>query len=240
MHSDHRSGGIAWVMIDSERSMGTPPDFVISALLYRDSSMSEVLVGVRRATPLVRRFPGVVSIPTMGLPADLLPVLAPDLDVDAMEIGVFPVAERTAIEVGRGGYLSNTSAYVLENLLARKLGLADALIGARFAGIAHLHAQSFDEVADPLGTNESRWTIMLNYSIVITEGHDQIDTRTNSYAPLIWTSPERLQSAIDAGDALLIDDTLNPFEVCIHGLCLRSIPLISSWNFSAADHSPEK
>lgn len=55
------------VLIDGERSMDVAPDFVISALLYRDPSRSEVLVGVRRATPLVRRFPGVVSIPTMGL-----------------------------------------------------------------------------------------------------------------------------------------------------------------------------
>ncbi|MFC5263700.1 hypothetical protein ACFPJ1_16420 [Kribbella qitaiheensis] len=215
------------VLIDGERSMDVAPDFVISALLYRDPSRSEVLVGVRRATPLVRRFPGVVSIPTMGLPADLLPVLAPDLDLANLEIGVFPVRGQPPVEIGRGGYLSNATAYVLENLLARKLGLADALIEARFAGTAHLHAHSFDEVADPLGTNQSRWTIMLNYSIVITAGQDQIAARTNSYVPLIWTSPERLRSAIDAGDALLIDDTLNPFEVCIHGLCLRSIPPIT-------------
>jgi hypothetical protein len=50
---------------------------------------------------------------------------------------------------------------------------------------------------------------------------------TESFSRLIWARGDLVARAMAAGDALIVDETLDPFEVCIGGLCIRSaIPLL--------------
>jgi hypothetical protein len=193
---------------------------VLSAMIFRSGAKEELLLGVRRPTPLVQRFPGVLSTPTMGIPPRLYQLLDPEQTV---ELGFQNVVSAAIFTVGRGGYLGNEAAFALEHLMARKLELAEALTDNKFRGQAQLLMRSYDQVSDPLGTNETFWTRMLTYEVIIEEGSEQVPTATNSYSRLLWAPVSSARRAILERDALLLDDTLNPFEVCIHGLCLRSI-----------------
>ncbi|MGW5560784.1 hypothetical protein ACWER9_26620 [Micromonospora sp. NPDC003944] len=185
--------------------------------------MSEVLLGVRRPTPLVKRFPGVVSTPTMGVPWQVFQALDPGTAHRQQQAAVEKLARSSWFEVGGGGYLSTVGGYALEHLMSRKLGLAPALVMGRFRASARLWARSLDNVSDPLGTEEHQWTAMLTYLVTVGEGAEEVPAETNSYSRLLWTPIETARAAVRARDALVIDDTLNPFEVCLQGLCLRSI-----------------
>jgi hypothetical protein len=125
------------------------------------------------------------------------------------------------LRIGRGGHTDSTAAFVLENLFARKLGLAEALVDGGFAAVAQLRFRSHDQVEDPLGTGQSEWTTMLTYLVEVTDGAGALPDATAAYSRLIWADPAKLPQALAQRDALLLDMTLNPIEVCIHGLCIR-------------------
>ncbi|GAB3944820.1 hypothetical protein [Micromonospora vulcania] len=194
---------------------------VISAAIFRDLHKQEILLGVRKATPLVQRFPGVLSTPTMGLPSRLFKIL--DETTDTERPGVYPVGSQELVQVGRGGYLASEAAYALESLFARKLGLAAPLAAGRLYAQARLIIKSCDDVADPLGTQRANRTSMLTYEVVMEDGSEQVPDETESYSTLMWVPIELAHRAITTRDALVVSDRLNPFEVCASGLCLRSI-----------------
>ncbi|MET8356920.1 hypothetical protein [Micromonospora sp. NPDC005171] len=196
---------------------------VISAVVFRDRGMAEVLLGVRRPTPLVKRFPGVVSTPTMGVPWTVFQTLDPGIAHREQQAQVEKLAQSPWFAVGGGGYLSTAGGYALEHLMARKLGLAPALVMGRFRATARLWARSLDNVSDPLGTEEQQWTAMLTYLVTVGEGAEEVPAETSSYSRLLWAPIETARAAILARDALILDEDLNPFEVCLQGLCLRSI-----------------
>src|SRR5262245_3872067 len=59
-------------------AMGSTPDnpvAVVSAVVVRGDRKEEILLGVRRETPLARRHPGVLSVPTVGVPMRLFDLL---------------------------------------------------------------------------------------------------------------------------------------------------------------------
>jgi hypothetical protein len=198
------------------------PVGVASAVVFRDASMTEVLLGVRRTTPLVRRHPGVLSTLTIGVPKTLFNLLAPAAWAD-MPPGVHGVTKRETLLIGSGGYLRSPASFVIEHLLAYKVGLASALAMGAFRATGELWAISLDNVADPLGTEEDEWTAMLTYALTVEQGVNEIPSETKSYSRFIWSPIAPLREAIVTRDPLKLDLTLNPFEVCIHGLCVRSI-----------------
>ena len=196
------------------------PVCVVSSIIFRDDTEKEILLGVRQSSPSSPRHPGVLSTPTMRIPARLYPALAVDDPPD--QPGGTLLSWRTAVPIGAPRTLAEPSSFALEALLTRKLGLADALTMGSFSGEASLAAVSLDVVDDPHGEDAAEWTLMLSYRIIPNKGVDLIPKYTKAYSPLIWGPAERLAASYFGHDALVMDESLDPFEVCIAGLCIRS------------------
>ncbi|MEZ0112351.1 hypothetical protein ABH920_006370 [Catenulispora sp. EB89] len=203
------------------------PVRVVSLVLFRDDTRQEVLLGVRRNVPSMPRHPGVLSTPTARVPEPLFAILAHEACPRLTEVGIKPRSAGRSFRLGTGDVSRHPAAFVLESLVARKVGIADALVGQRFEAVATLAATALDLVEDPLGTETAEWTEMLTYEAVVTAGAKEIPESTQAYTRLIWARHDLVVRAMNAGDALIVDDSLNPFEVCIGGLCIRSaIPLL--------------
>lgn len=188
--------------------------------LERGSPDCEVLLGVRRPSPLARRHPGVLSTPTTGVAPDLFEALVHPFAVPRRVPGVYSV-DGAPLLVGHGGHIQTVDAFVLDGLLARKAGLSGALVQDRFEAVAAARFVALDEVKDPLGTAEAQWTLMITYEVHVVRGAGEFPPATESYSRLLWAPADRLPRAVAARDALLFDDSLDPFQVCIDGLCTR-------------------
>jgi hypothetical protein len=186
--------------------------------------MTELLLGVRRPTPASQRHPGVLSTPTMRLPRPVFDDVAGRYaEALAGRVGVIrSVPGDRAVRIGSGSSLAHVETFIIESLLARKLDLADALVLGRIQGVATAVTIAVDDVDDPLGTGQSERTHMISYQLVLGEGADVIPAESSSYSRLIWAPAHLLARAVATRDALLLDDSLDPIEVCIHGLCVRS------------------
>ncbi|GLH99808.1 hypothetical protein [Phytohabitans aurantiacus] len=197
------------------------PVGVISVVVADEANPGMVLLGVRRPSALSPRHPGVLSTPTLRLPADVFGLLTADMPEPVACIGIYPVNGPEFV-VGRGGYLGSAHPFAVESLFGRKLGLADSLVDGRFEAVAVPRFLALDAVEDPLGTGEIEWTAILTYGVHIRRAADAIPTSTASYSRLLWASSAKLPRAVAHRDALLLDETLDAIEVCVQGLCLRA------------------
>jgi hypothetical protein len=192
--------------------------YCASCNIYRDPGMTKILMGVRRPVPASPRHPGVLSTPTMRLPRQVFESVTRPLEVES---GVVVLDEQPVRRTGPGSF-QHVETFVVESLMARKLGLGDALMTGRVRARVTTTSVAVDHVADPLGSGLSELTHMISWSVVLEAGADLVPSATSAYAPLLWADTERVREAMRAKDALIVDDTLNPFEVCIDGLCVRS------------------
>lgn len=201
---------------------GSRPDRpvrVVSAVISDAARPDRVLLGVRRAG-YTRRHPGVLSTPTLRVPDDLFAHLVNGYAGADAVLGINAVPGES-FRVGRGGHYASVHAFVLEALLTRKLGLGSALVAETFAASARPRFVSLDNVEDPLGTNESEWTAMLTYEVAVEAGVAAIPAQTESYSRLVWVDGGLVPAAVASRDAIMLDETLDVVEVCIHGLCIR-------------------
>jgi hypothetical protein len=209
-------------MASTEGRSAVNPVRVVSCVIARDPARGEILLGVRRPTPVSLRHPGVLSTPTMRIPACLFDTLLDAGGIAELHAGVVLIPGGRQADIGVAGSLGSPEAFVLESLLARKLGLARALTLGYFQAGAVLAAAALDLVEDPQGGDEAEWTAMLTYEVNVLTGADLIDAKTDAYSRLIWAPADRITDAFRRHDALLVDESLNPFEVCIGGLCIKS------------------
>ncbi|HEX7963924.1 MAG TPA: hypothetical protein VF466_05040, partial [Candidatus Saccharimonadales bacterium] len=168
-----------------------------------------------------KRHPGVLSTMTMGVAPGVFDLLGGGSPLDWSE-GIEPVRDQPPFGIGMEEHGLRAPAFVLENLLARKVGLAEALVDRRFHGEARLVGRALDNVPDPQGTRETQWTAMLTYAMDLSAGAEEVPLKTASYDPLVWVDASGVAEAMRRHDALLLNDRLNPFQVCIGGLCVRS------------------
>jgi hypothetical protein len=138
------------------------------------------------------------------------------------EAGAIMLESHSRFAIGHGPSLRHPEAFILESLFARKLGLSGALTMRRFGAEASALTVAVDDVEDPLATGAAEWTSMITYSVTITNGAGEVPLQSESYSRLIWADAALLGRAVDSRDALLLDSSLNPLEVCIQGLCVRS------------------
>ena len=221
-----------------EQVIPVSPVPVVSILLFRDATKAEILLGVRRASAFNQRHPGVLSTPTLRIPEQLFQSLAAEAGGQDLRPGDCKFfAENKTFTIGYGSYFRSMPAFTLEAICARKLGMADSLTKSGFSGSARARSIAVENVNDPQGTQVSELTAMLTYELVIHQGPDLFPYETEAYSRLIWAPAIRLQKALKARDALILNDTLNPFEVCIDGLCIRSAAAVISEDqkVSAAD-----
>jgi hypothetical protein len=201
---------------------------VVSVVMFRDQTKSEILLGVRRASQDNPRHPGVLSTPTLRVPDQIFSLLKAEAGVCPAETHVQLPPDHPTFEVGRNGYMRSIPAFVLESVCARKLGVGNALTQSVLTGTARAGCFEIDNVNDPQGTQRTELTAMLTYEMVINQGADCFPSETEAYSRLIWAPSNKVKDALRSRDALLLDQSLNPFEVCIDGLCVRSaVGLIS-------------
>lgn len=176
------------------------PVLAVSLLRKRDGDW-EILTGVR--TPAANRtHPDVVSVPTLRVP-EVVAQRWPDRD------------DGTVMrEVG--------------NLLARKLGVADALE----LGLLSLERHHFGgwqgtsvigEDDDGLLTED---LTMFNACVEVTAGADLFPGRTASYDPLRWARVTDFLRMVRTREVAHLGVDLDPIQFCAYGLCLTSAELV--------------
>ncbi|MGH8525573.1 MAG: hypothetical protein ACREXY_15630, partial [Gammaproteobacteria bacterium] len=155
--------------------------------------------------------PDVVSVPTQRLTAALTEAL---------------LATRSDVNAGlvwSSSTHSNGSdpvIYITESLLARKLGLADALERDQFQFDAALAVVSEGFAEYGLHDREHIW--MPNILVRLRDGSDCLPESTASYSALRWVASRELEDAVEAHDPLVVVPDGDPLDLCIHGLCVMT------------------
>ncbi len=199
----------------AQRPIGT-----ISAVVVDDHRPGKTLLGVRRPSALATRHPGVLSTPTMRIPDDMFGPLSDPYPDPLGVVGMVGISG-PVMNVGHGGQIQSMGSFVLEALFTRKLGLGGAIGDGRFHALARPRFLSLDNVSDPLGTERTEWPAMITYEVRIRHGGEVLPAATDSYSRLVWVDSAKVPQALATRDALLLDETLNAAEVCVHGLCVR-------------------
>jgi hypothetical protein len=176
-------------------------------LLRRRAGQYEILTGVRTAAAN-RTHPGVVSVPTRRVPE----AVAFDWLIELAEQppGAFRPSRNLPIEV--------------ENLLARKLGMADPLelgqLNLRYHDLAAWQGTSvIGENAD--GVVTERLT-MFNACVEISDGAEFVPARTASYDPLVWAPLNNFLEMVAKREVAALDMGLDEILYCVYGLCLET------------------
>lgn len=168
--------------------------------------------------------PNVVSVPTQRLPRSLYD----DLLASAQVIGEDASVGAQFFE---GGTVDNGTdnghypiIYALEALLARKLGLAEALERGDFGVRAALRAR-VDGVAvyETTGMEPTYEKVsMLNVVVEIGDGRAQLPIRTSSYSLMAWADVLQFIDGVRSRDPTTISPTLDSIDLCVHGVCLMA------------------
>jgi hypothetical protein len=204
-------------------SSPTGPAFVISCIVTSAARPGMILLGVRRWSATSQRHPGVLSTFTMRVPEPLFRSFVAAADLDALTSAETLRPSRVpAIDIGSVLSSASPASFAIESLLARKLELGGALARAEFRATAWLSAIALDDVPDPQGGDSPELTMMASFCLEVTEGVELLPTTTGAYSVLTWVPFGKLGAAYKAHDALILDPSLNPFEVCISGLCIRA------------------
>ena len=198
------------------------PAYVLSCIVTAGSRPGELLLGVRRGTAVSPRHPGVLSTLTMRIPEALYRAVV-DGDPSLYRVGSTTITTNSpVVAIGSDSSNSLPASYAIESLLARKLDLGHALSLGQLQASARLSAVAVQEVPDPQGGRPPEWTHMASFLLSITGGVNLIPSVTGAYSRLTWVQGSNLGLAFRSHDALLLDDSLDPFEVCISGLCIHS------------------
>lgn len=181
-------------------------------------------MGVRRATPTSLRHPDVLSTPTLRVPHSLMNAIIHEAHGRVPTfpgVGEFETFPRVSpVEFGGAQTLWTGTAFVVESLLARKMGQADALVMGRLRGHAGLAGIAVDVVPDP-ATEKSELTHMLTIEVDVQAGADRLDRPTPSYSRLEWVEIEKLAEAVSRKDPFHLVSDLD-LSVCLYGLCVSS------------------
>lgn len=194
-------------------------------------------MGVRRSTPTSPRHPDVLSTPTLRVPHSLMNAVCQEAFGHAPELPdvgqSLRLPDSPPVEFGGAQTLWTGTAFIVESALARKLGLADALVQGELHGLARPAGIAVDVVPDP-ATEEAELTHMLSVEVEIHRGADLFREATPSYSRLEWVEANKLAEAVSLKDPLHLVPDLD-LTVCLYGLCVRSAADIAlSGNFPSS------
>jgi hypothetical protein len=198
------------------------PVFVVSLLLADSDDPSEVVLGVRQPSLQAPRHPGVLSTPTQRVPRPFFEACCATWPVPADDAFAVTPVSGEEVAVGVGPSSSRPLSYLVEALLTRKLGLGDALVDRAVRGVAAPVAIGAGLVDDPQGGGAPEPTVMLSVDVRLAGLRAALPDGTRYYAPLTLAPTASLAAALDRRDALVVSELLDPFEVCIGGLCIAS------------------
>jgi hypothetical protein len=214
------------------------PAFVVSLLLSDSASHDDVVLGVRRRTIQAPRHPGVVSTPTQRIPRPLFdacvgawpPPTGPRPTIVPVEAGApYPIGAPCTSELA--------VSYVVESLLARKLEMAAPLAAGLVRGTAAPVALASAIVPDRQGQGPPEPTVMLTIRVLAGGVTRHLPPATVFYSQLLLCDATRFTEAVRRRDALAVHDSLDPFEVCIGGLCVVSASAVLRAAYDATEYA---
>jgi hypothetical protein len=199
---------------------------VLGLVVEERDNPGRVLLGVRRSVPTSTRHPEVLSTPTMRVPAgvmDLALATIPELAESSLAPAEFEVVEdAAAVRIGEAMSMAEPLGYLVEALLARKLGVADDLLEGALSGFASPIVLARDTVLDPASEDgEPEETRMLSLRVSLDRGSVPFPASTAAYSSLHWVEADLLPEAVAGNRPLDLIPEID-LNVCLHGLCVRS------------------
>ena len=163
--------------------------------------------------------PNVVSMPTARLPRKFLDTILGTANI---------IGEYGETKLCIGEQVSSDASdahhpllFVIKSILARKLGVADALEAGTLAFRAQLVTLSNGQSWYLRGREQTSEKIsMIGVCVRILRGPTQFPLRTASYLSVKWVPIPAFGRAVQSKDPSLVG--LDAMEFCIHGLCVSS------------------
>lgn len=186
---------------------------------------ANVLVGIRDPRSNLTH-PSVLSTPTMRAPwADLLAIAASATGRRSTEQGVLlsgpPIWSGTQRGSSRPDRLPRAMITLVTEVLESKLGQAEGLLdGSLLFSAEPALAMAGAAYYGNLSLIER--IVMVNVLVVIEAGATLFPSRTSSYDPLLWTPVPKFIKAVESRDPFEILEEGDPFEICVHGLCVAA------------------
>ena len=195
------------------------PAAVLSVLFVRNAPSYQVLVGLR-ATETNPRHPGVVSTPTMRIPA----AVARELCRTNMPQGEGSWnIDGPVHPFGVSGSGNSIEGLLVESILTKKIISGHLLESGEVSGTCSVSCISMGDVDDPTGRDgTTEPTLMVTITAVCSQGSKYLEGNSSSYSKITWVAPDQLIRSWREHDAQILFPNANPFEICIHGLCVRS------------------
>ena len=199
-----------WQLNSATQSLAQFSPVLALTLVHRRAGQMEVLTGVRTAAAN-RYHPGVVSVPTLR---------------------VTELVASTWLDESNGAIVGDTVMREVVNLLARKLGAADALeLNQIKLKCLHLGAwQGTSVIGEDASGLLTEDLTMFNACVEVVDGSDLIAEETASYNPLLWVNLERFLKMVETRDVGALEADLDELLFCAYGLCLESAARILKEN----------
>jgi len=223
-----------------ESSRRRPSPVVALTILRGAKSADDQILTVVRNPDTNLTHPDVISVPTQRLPEALLASLL-ERAVVRSRVQRQRRGGTETLTIFRDDQVDNAGAsghdpvvYAVESLLARKLGLAEALendalryqawLGALLEGRAQYPSLITDAEYLSAGRDASsdaqEAILMLNIAVRITEGADLFPESTGSYNLIRWSDRNLFRRMTADRDPAAIG--LDMFRFCVDGLCVDS------------------
>jgi hypothetical protein len=191
-----------WRLTDVSKPLDTFAPVLALTLVRRRPDGFDVLTGIR-TTEANPTHPGVVSVPTFRIP---VAIAQPWLD-------------------GRGQGIPQSLRREAENLLARKLGVADALeLGHLGLDLHDLRAWQGTSVIgeDDDGGLRTEDLTMFNACIEVTRGSERFPAETASYDPIRWARMDNFRRMVRTKEVAALEVGFDELMFCAYGLCLET------------------
>jgi hypothetical protein len=225
---------------------------VIALTIVAGRSMARGLIGPdTQILVVVRRpdtnstHPNVISVPTQRVPEDWFasvsdPVAAlPEYEFAADEEATN--LELTTRHSAGDGLPSGHDpvVYSVEALLARKLGLADALEddSFQFCAVPRVIVEGRVHYDSPNLYGAEEGIRMTGVLVVVHAGADRVPPNTRSYSRIEWVEARALIQSIASRDPSSLEAGFDAFQHCIHGLCISACAEIITHDFGELGES---
>jgi hypothetical protein len=192
-------------------------------LLRRHGINWEILTGVRTEAAN-KTHPGVVSVPTLRIPNEVA--------MNWLERLREP--DETTL------HAEGVTLREVRNVLARKLGVADALeLGLiRLKQLDLAVWQGTSVIGESQGGLVTEDLTMFNACVEVVAGSDLFPKETVSYNPLIWARVHDFLRMVHTREVAHLNAGLDPLQFCVYGLCLSTTERIL-YVWQSSDNPPD-
>lgn len=178
---------------------------------------TRVVLAVRDPTTNTSH-PNVVSVPTQRIPQGVFDSIARPVDRQkSSDASTEFFTESALANADTNGH--SDLIFAVNSLLSSKMSLSESLERKALQYEAYARALVTGTVVH---SDYSEPTAMLNVVVVVKEGADYFPQRTASYSHIFWSPISLFLETARSKNPLLLDPILNPFDYCIHGMCIKS------------------